>query len=90
MITKWQNRLGLQDYKILTSKISNEQVVYPSDCEKEFVGVCIVGDEATIYHTRDLTEEDIIHELLHVKYPSVDHDWINSETERLNGEDGII
>jgi hypothetical protein len=39
--------------------------------------------EAVIYHDRDLTEEDIVHELLHVKYPDWTEDQVNLETDKL-------
>ena len=35
-----------------------------------------------IYHDRILTEQDVIHELLHVKFPDNSEQWIN-EAESL-------
>jgi hypothetical protein len=37
----------------------------------------------TIHHDRELTEKDIVHELLHVKYPNKNEDWINDAEELL-------
>ena len=50
-----------------------------------FVGIMPSKDalHATIFHDRKLTEEDIIHELLHVKYPDWSEDQVNEETEIL-------
>jgi hypothetical protein len=42
------------------------------------VGVVKNSDEACIFHTRRLTVEDLVHELLHVRHP----DW--SEQEVVN------
>ncbi len=39
------------------------------------VGVVLHEEEACIYHTRRLTEEDIVHELLHVAHPA----WSEAE-----------
>lgn len=38
----------------------------------EFVGIHIdpSNKQGTIYHTRDLCEDDVVHELLHVRFPS--------------------
>lgn len=45
----------------------------------EFVGICIDKDtnSGVIYHTRALNEDDIIHELLHVRYPN----WSEQKVE---------
>src|SRR5260221_11167932 len=34
------------------------------------IGVVFDAERATIYHTRTLTAEDVLHELLHVAHPS--------------------
>ena len=36
-----------------------------------------------IYHDIDLDEESIVHELLHVKNPEKDEDWVNMVTNQL-------
>ena len=47
------------------------------------VGVVLrPGDEAVIYHTRRLTEEDVVHELLHVAHPDWDEAAVVRETAR--------
>ena len=39
--------------------------------------------QAMIYHDRSLTDEYVVHELLHVKYPKWSEDQVNIETEKL-------
>lgn len=89
-IEKYQKELGLTNLKIRTESIMREQVMFPKDIplkDKYYVGVCLEGDIATIYHDRDLFEEDIVHELLHLANPDKKgqegEDWINAETEKL-------
>jgi len=36
-----------------------------------------------LYHDRDLTERDVIHELLHVRYPDWTEDQVNQVEELL-------
>lgn len=86
MIDKWKRKLSLKDWDITTEEISDAQVTYPDDCvgeERFFVGIEIGDGKAKIYHARELTEEDIVHELLHVKHPEKSEDWVEQETERL-------
>ena len=92
---EWQIKLGLQGWEITTKEILDAQVTYPDDLrgeDRSFVGISIKPPKATIYHSRELTEEDIIHELLHIKYPyrSADfktwddyEDWVGEETWEL-------
>jgi hypothetical protein len=87
MIEKWKALLGLDDWFFCAREILPEQVVYDDDCPKEdryFVGINIDTTDkvGVIYHDRILTEQDVIHELLHVKFPDKSEQWIN-ETEAL-------
>ena len=87
LLNKWQGKFQLTDWKFQTQKIQPNQVVYDSDCpdeDKYFVGIEIdaLKRVGTIHHDRELTEKDIIHELLHVKYPNKSESWIN-EVEEL-------
>lgn len=87
-IDKWKNKLGLTEWFILVENIDPNAVTYDDDCPLEdryYVGIEPNHTKkiATIYHDRDLTEEDIIHELLHVRYPDWTEDKINEETEIL-------
>lgn len=79
----WQQKLEIQEWSIIPERIMNEQVVYPKDLElKEFVGISINHDNKTavLNHTRDLTDFDIVHELLHCKWPETSEDAINHAT----------
>ena len=90
MVKKWINKLNLTDWDITTEPISNAQVTYPNDCvgeERFFVGVEYGEMTAVIYHSRPLTDEDVVHEFLHIVYPNATEEWIVNETERvLNGK----
>lgn len=83
----WTKKLNLTSYKIKLRKVSALQVA------DEFykVGNHLVGvvtnhkkKKATIYYTKKLGEEDILHELLHIKYPSWPEDKVREETRRLS------
>jgi hypothetical protein len=86
-INKWQDKLKLMEWQFITQEILPEQVVYDNDCPKKdryFVGIEIDQQKkvGTIYHDRELTEADVIHELLHVAFPNKSEAWVN-ETEKL-------
>ena len=86
LLKKWLDALGLAGYSITLERISLLQV---SDdyCNvgNSFVGIEIdfVNKKGRIYHTRILTEEDIVHELLHVKYPYWTETEVNATTDML-------
>ena len=92
LVDKWQSKLNLKEWSFPIQEIQPTQVVYDNDCpvkDRYFVGIQIDKENktGTIYHDRELTEADIIHELLHVKYPNKDEDWINTiENIILNNE----
>jgi len=88
MIDKWKGLLSLNEWTIKTIEIDPRAVTYNTDCpskDRYFVGIESDhhGGIATIYHDIPLTEEDIVHELLHVKYNDWSEDQVNAETERL-------
>ena len=69
--------LNLKEWSFTTEEILPEQVTYGDyvpQKDRYFVGIEIDKENkiGTIYHDRELTEADIIHELLHVKYPKLD------------------
>ena len=69
LLQKWKTRLRISGTVILRS-ISKSQVVYHPSVplrDRYFVGISLDTDPPIIYHSRDLTEEDILHELLHLK-----------------------
>jgi len=83
MINKWKKILELDDWVIHTEAIRKDQVQYPDDLKlKEFVGISINHDDkyGLINHTRDLTDFDVVHELLHVKHPTWSEDQVNDYT----------
>lgn len=87
-INKWKSKLDLDDWSISSERISPKQVTYDMDIpdnDRYFIGVSIDHDNkiAVIYHDTDLYEEATLHELLHVRYPDKDEDWVNENTGRL-------
>ena len=83
LIKKWQSIFGISDWQIKTERILPEQVEYSG--ETYFIGIERDFDkkEGIIYHDIDLCEESIVHELLHVKNPEKDEDWVNMKTNQL-------
>lgn len=84
----WQNAFGLEHWTILCEAISEQQVVDDLDggtCGHEFVGVYVDRPTRTayIYHTRPLDEDDIVHELLHVRFPKWNEQKVVHWTDRL-------
>jgi len=81
-IQEWQTKLGISQWGITTEKIDPKQVIYEG--EKYFIGISIDWDNLSgvIYHDIDLTEEAIIHELLHIRYSTENEDWINETTKQ--------
>jgi len=87
LLSKWQSKLELKGWTFSIQEIQPTQVVYDNDCpvkDRYFIGIEIdqKNKVGTIYYDRELTEADIIHELLHVKYPNKSEDWIN-KTENI-------
>tara|TARA_Y100000034_G_C6791461_1_gene354410 strand:+ start:27 stop:308 length:282 start_codon:yes stop_codon:yes gene_type:complete len=81
-IQEWQTKLGISQWDITTEKIDPKQVIYEG--EKYFIGISIDWDNLSgvIYHDIDLTEEAIIHELLHIRYATENENWINETTKQ--------
>jgi len=86
LINKWKNKLGIPNWKITAERITPGQVEYRG--EKYFIGITrnFKTKTGVIYHDIDLYEEAIIHELLHVRYPTKSENWVNKESKRLLGE----
>lgn len=92
VIKKWQKILDLDDWVIHTESIRNDQVEYPDDLElKEFVGISIDHDNkyGLINHTRDLNDFDVVHELLHCKWPTMSEEAVNHSTNIILNNDKI-
>ena len=88
LINKWQVLLGLSDWVILCESISEDQVVDEMEENThghEFVGIHIdfTNKIGTIYHTRKLKEDDIVHELLHVRFHAWSEEKVNFWTDLL-------
>ena len=83
LIKYWQEKLKLNEWNIMAKRILPDQIVYNG--EAYFIGITRdnKNKKATIYHDIDLYEEAIIHELLHLKYPTQSELWINKETNKL-------
>jgi hypothetical protein len=87
MVSHWMVMLDIRGWAVTIEAIDKKSVIYDSEIPEEdryYVGVQVDRDTriATIYHDRDLTEEDIVHELLHVKYPDWTEDQVNKQTEK--------
>jgi len=82
-IKKWQNKLEIQEWDITLESIHPEQIEYNG--EKYFIGITrdFKNKTGVIYHDVDLYEEAIIHELLHVRYPTRSENWVNKESKKL-------
>ncbi len=87
-IKKWQDKLEIPEWDITLESIHPEQIEYSG--EKYFIGITrdFKNKTGVIYHDIDLYEEAIIHELLHVRYPTRSEDWVNKKTEILLKNDG--
>ena len=78
-IQKWCKRLGIKT-KIRAEFVPQEMI--ECDYKIRYRLVCIDIPGATIYHDRRLTELDVVHELLHFKYPR----YRESTIRRLTNE----
>ena len=95
MLQEWKEKLGLDEWNITTEQINPEQVVYPEECVEEerfFIGIQPNHERhtAVIYHDIDLYDEAIVHELLHIKYPSKSENWIINKTTEIMKEETIV
>ena len=88
-IEYWQSVLGLWAWKVMCTPISEMQVLddlYGDQPGHEFVGV-VIDDHlkiANIYNTRHLMKDDIIHELLHVRFQAWTEEEVVVWTKKLN------
>ena len=95
MLQEWKEKLGLDEWTITTEQINPEQVVYPEECleeERFFIGIQPNHERhtAVIYHDIALYDEAIVHELLHIKYPSKSENWIINKTTETMKEETIV
>jgi len=90
-IEHWKTVLKINDWNIVCQSISEMQVteaLMDDTLGHEFVGIERQFDSKTgiLYHTRPLLEDDIIHELLHVRYPEWSEEKVTFWTSLLFGE----
>ena len=93
MIEQWKSLLQISDWNITCQSISEMQVVdslHDNTPGHEFVGIAIIlkRKSGIIYHTRPLLEDDIIHELLHVRFPDFAENEVNFWTNLLMKKTG--
>lgn len=81
----WQKTLGLEGYQVVFERHHKLQMTRENgEPGCNIVGVNKEEGVITIFATRPLREDDVVHELLHVKYPEeTDHNWIVEETANL-------
>jgi len=82
----WQSILGLSEYRVIVSRVSPLQITHHDEkTGGDFIGVVLdeKSREIWIITTRSLQEEDIVHELLHIREPKMDHGEVVLETESL-------
>lgn len=85
-INFWKRKLKIQHYHISLEKISESQVCDDDlNTGNEFVGIYTDHENLRAYllHTRELKLDDVIHELLHVKYPQWTDEEVSRETEKI-------
>lgn len=79
----WRQRLRIPQ-RIILERISRFQVTGEDGRPGwSLVGVVYDTHIATIYHTRILTLEDIVHELLHVQNPSWTESRVVYQTQEI-------
>ncbi len=79
----WERSLGLNDKPVTIQKISPMQVTNNDGLPgASFVGIVIEDSQigTAIVTTRKLSDDDIVHELLHLKNLDLDHFWVEVET----------
>lgn len=87
-VTFWQELFELKHWEITCIAISSAQVIddlHVGTCGHEFVGIAIShpNKRAQLYHTRPLLEDDLIHELLHVRFPQWSEEKVVATTTRF-------
>jgi hypothetical protein len=88
LIGRWQRRLDLDEYEIRSERVS-QFAVCDELCRvgNSLVGILAdhQGRQAVIFHTRRLGEDDVVHELLHLRHPEWSEREVNAATARLTG-----
>jgi hypothetical protein len=85
-VEEWRGALGVR-HPVRLERIPSHQVTNERGLPGcSLVGVVCDAGAACLYHTRALTSEDIVHELLHVLHPSWREEEVVTETSRLLAE----
>lgn len=94
MLKEWMRILRIKDWNVSLERIHPEQIEY--DSESYFIGIArdFGKKTAVIYHDVDIDEESIVHELLHIVFPTPNEDetyedyerWITEASENLVNE----
>lgn len=90
----WQALLDIPHWNILCEPIDEMQVMDDLNGDfpgHEFVGIAIdfVNRSGIIYHTRTLQDDDIVHELLHVRFPEWSEQTVNYWTDLIVEESEV-
>ncbi len=88
MLKKWQSFLDISHWTIVCEPINEMQVMDDLKGDMpghEFVGIEIdlINQNGIIYHTRPLQDDDIVHELLHVRFPDWNEQKVNYWTDLI-------
>ena len=85
-IAFWMKVLGLEEYGVRVELANPLQATDEhGNAGVDLVGGIIDGGVANIFTTRRLRERDIVHELVHFRFPelNVDHNEIERMTDEL-------
>jgi len=82
----WQKALGLEEYEVVVEKHSKMQVTSANgEAGANVVGSSLSKQEGiiTIFTTRPLREDDVVHEFVHMRYPEFTEEQVVAETASL-------
>ncbi|MDO8486772.1 MAG: hypothetical protein Q7S45_00550 [Candidatus Curtissbacteria bacterium] len=80
----WREALRLERYVVQVVAVDPMQVTNENgNAGAALVGGMVDGEIVRIYTTRRLKEDDIIHELLHFRYPQESEEEVRRMTEEM-------
>lgn len=82
-VVEWRLALGVMQEVRLVRVDRNQVTDHQGRRGCSLVGVVYDAHSATIYHTRALMAEDLVHELLHVRHSEWTEQQVVAQTERL-------
>ncbi len=84
MVTEYLRRQLRLSHQVRLERISRWQVTGEHGRPGEpLIGVAHEEDGPCIFHTRALTVEDLVHEMLHVRHPELSEDEVNARTAAM-------